>query len=284
MSHVVVITGMSGAGRSVAGDTLEDMGWFVIDNLPADLVSKVGELASSTSGYEQVVLVMAGFSESLGHLESLRSEVTALKIVFLEASTDALVRRYEQTRRRHPLAEDGGSLVDAIERERRLLSTLRSSADLVIDTSDLNPHQLRDRITSFFDDSSADDALRIMVSSFGFKHGLPLDVDLVFDCRFLQNPNWIDELRPLSGKDAPIQRFVLDREVTAEFLDRLDAMLEVLLPAYAEQGKSYLSIAFGCTGGRHRSVAMAEAMSRRLTERGWRPRVSHRDIDRESTT
>lgn len=268
----------------MAGDTLEDMGWFVIDNLPADLVSKVGELASSTSGYEQVVLVMAGFSESLGHLESLRSEVTALKIVFLEASTDALVRRYEQTRRRHPLAEDGGSLVDAIERERRLLSTLRSSADLVIDTSDLNPHQLRDRITSFFDDSSADDALRIMVSSFGFKHGLPLDVDLVFDCRFLQNPNWIDELRPLSGKDAPIQRFVLDREVTAEFLDRLDAMLEVLLPAYAEQGKSYLSIAFGCTGGRHRSVAMAEAMSRRLTERGWRPRVSHRDIDRESTT
>lgn len=282
VSRIVVITGLSGAGRSVAGGTLEDLGWFVIDNLPAGLVSKVADLASSTTGgYERVALVMAGFSESLSEIEHLRTDSAAVTVVFLEASTDVLVRRYELTRRRHPLAEDGGTLVDAIERERELLSATRTAADLVIDTSELNPHQLRDRFSGYFDDTAVDESLRIMVSSFGYKHGLPIDVDLVFDCRFLPNPNWIDELRPLSGLDERIQEFVLDREVTQDFLDHLTAMLDGLLPAYDEEGKSYLSIAFGCTGGRHRSVAVTEGVSRLLAERGWRPRVSHRDIHRE---
>ncbi len=280
VSQVVVITGLSGAGRSVAGGALEDLGWFVIDNLPAGLVSKVGELASSTGGYERVALAMAGFSESLAEIEALRADVSALTVVFLEASTDVLVRRYELTRRRHPLADDGTPLVEAIERERTLLAPTREAADLVVDTTELNPHQLRERVTGFFAEAGNDGSLRVLVSSFGFKHGLPLDADLVIDCRFLPNPNWVDELRPLSGLDQSIQEFVVGREVTGEFLDRLLALLDTLLPAYAEEGKSYLSLAFGCTGGRHRSVAVTEEVAVRLTERGWQPRVSHRDIDR----
>ena len=219
---------MSGAGRSVAGGTLADLGWFVIDNLPAGLVSKVGELASSTQGYERVALVMAGYSESLAELEALRRQVSTLTIVFLEASTDVLVRRYEQTRRRHPLDDDTTSLLEVIERERTLLASTRATADVVIDTSEFNPHQLRQRITGIFDDAGVDESLRIMVSSFGYKHGLPLDVDLVFDCRFLPNPNWVDELRPFSGRDPDVQNFVLDRDVTRQFIDRLLAMLDVL--------------------------------------------------------
>jgi UPF0042 nucleotide-binding protein len=282
VKRVVVVTGLSGAGRSVAAGSLEDLGWFVIDNLPADLVPKVGELASSTGGsYDRVALVMGGgHGEPVpGQIEALRKHVREVTVVFLEASTDVLVRRYEATRRRHPLAE-GRNLVDAIEEERERLVGARAAADLVIDTSELNPHELRDRLTSQFEDIETAEPLRITLSSFGYKHGLPLDVDIVLDCRFLPNPHWVDELRPHSGLDADVQDYVLEREITSRFLSDLSAMLDHLLPAYAEEGKSYLTIAFGCTGGRHRSVAVAERMSRMLAERGWRPRVSHRDINR----
>ncbi len=283
MTRVVVVTGLSGAGRSVAAGALEDLGWFVIDNLPADLVPKVGELASSTTGtFDRVALVMGGFSEPVHQIEALRSQLGQLDqvtAVFLDTSTEALVRRYEATRRRHPLA-DGQGLVEAIEDERVRLAEARATADLVIDTTELNPHQLRDRLTREFGEVGHDETTRVTLTSFGFKYGLPLDVDIVLDCRFLPNPHWEDELRPMSGLDPEVQDYVLEREITASFLDRLNGMLDELVPAYEEQGKTFLTIAFGCTGGRHRSVAVAEALGRRLKEQGWRLRVSHRDVNR----
>lgn len=278
---VTVVTGLSGAGRSVAAGALDDLGWFVIDNLPVSLVPKVAELATSATGnYDRVALVMAGYDDEMAHqVDELRRTINNVTVIFLEASAETLVRRYKLTRRRHPLS-DGTSLTDAIEEERERLVAARATADLVIDTSDLNVHQLRDRLTKAFPDDGLEGTMRVAVTSFGFKHGMPLDVDLVLDCRFLPNPHWEEELRPLSGKDPEVREYVLERELTERFLDRLNGLLDELLPAYADEGKSFLSIAFGCTGGRHRSVAVAEAIGQQLKERGWLPRVSHRDIDR----
>lgn len=294
----------------MAAGAFEDLGWFVIDNLPGALVSKVGELAlSGRGGYDRVALVMGGYDEEISQeIELLRDQVEDVRAVFLEASTDVLVRRYVSTKRRHPLIGDdlssdsdsesdsdsagesagdvnGGSngeggLVAAIELEREHLSPARAAADLVIDTSALNPHQLRERISSQFVDLATDASMRITLTSFGFKHGIPLDVDLVFDCRFLPNPHWDAELRPFSGKDPEIQEYVVDHPAGQRFLADLDQMLEHLLPEYSDEGKSYLTVAFGCTGGRHRSVAIAESVGRMLKDGGWQPRVSHRDIDR----
>lgn len=278
---VTVVTGLSGAGRSVAAGAFEDLGWFVIDNLPVSLVPKVAELATSvTATYERVALVMAGYDTEMAvQVDALRSELDDLTVVFLEASDEVLIRRYVSTKRRHPLS-DGSSLSKAIAQERERLGAARAAADLVIDTSDLNPHQLRERLSGQFADADASDSMRVTVSSFGFKHGIPLDVDLVLDCRFLPNPHWEPELRPLSGKDPEIQDFVLKRPEAEKFMNNLMTLLDDLLPAYEEEGKSYLTIAFGCTGGRHRSVAVAEAIAARLKDRDWLPRVAHRDIDR----
>ncbi len=276
-----MVTGLSGAGRSVAAGMFEDLGWFVIDNLPVSLVPKIAELAGSSSDYEHLALVLHGYDEEMAaQVDALRSELEQLSVVFLEASDDVLIRRYKSTKRRHPLADDGLPVTAAIEMERRRLMQAKEGADLVIDTSDLNPHQLRDVLSSTFASGTNDHAMRITVSSFGFKHGLPLDVDMVIDCRFLPNPHWNPELRPFSGQDANVREFVLERDVTVRFLDRLGSLLEELLPAYAEEGKSYFTVAFGCTGGRHRSVAVAESVAERLTSGGWMPRVFHRDIDR----
>lgn len=282
MTQIVLVTGLSGAGRSVAAGALEDRGWFVIDNLPAALVSKIGELTlTSRAGYEKVALVMGGYDEELtAEVESLRKTIDDVRTVFLEASTDVLVRRFESTKRRHPLADDR-SLVDAIEQERSELVRARAAADLVIDTTELNPHQLREQLGWHFeDDEQGGASMRLSLMSFGFKHGLPMDVDMVLDCRFLPNPHWDENLRPLSGKDPEIQEYVIDRPASQKFLEHLDAMLTDLLPAYEEEGKTYFTIAFGCTGGRHRSVAVAEGIGRILKDRGWRPRVTHRDIER----
>lgn len=279
--QVVVVTGLSGAGRSVAAGTFEDLGWFVIDNLPVSLVPKIAELAGSTDDYERVALVMHGYDDEMAsQVESLRTELEQLRVVFLEASDRVLIRRYESTKRRHPLADDGLPVAEAIAAERRRLMQAKESADLVIDTSDLNPHQLRESLASMFATSVDDNGMRVAISSFGFKHGLPLDVDMVIDCRFLPNPHWNPELRPFSGLDDNVRDFVLEREVTGRFLDRLYDLLDELLPAYSEEGKSYFTVAFGCTGGRHRSVAVAETVADRLTSSGWTPRVFHRDIDR----
>jgi UPF0042 nucleotide-binding protein len=201
-----------------------------------------------------------------------------VRVLFLDAATDVLVRRYEASRRRHPLS-DGISLTSAIESERALLAAVKARADVVVDTSELNVHQLRDRVRGLFADES-DQGMQITITSFGFKHGLPMDADMVIDCRFLPNPHWVEELRPLSGLDADIVSYLDDQDLTGPFLDRCEDLLAMQLPAFEAEGKSYLSIAFGCTGGRHRSVAMAEAMAARLAARGREPRVVHRDIER----
>ncbi len=280
MAKLIVLTGLSGAGRSVAAGALEDSGWFVIDNLPPALVPKVADLADAGGHYERVALAMgSAVADLAAGIDELRETVDGVSVVFFEASTPVLVRRYESTKRRHPRAE-GVGLSQAIEAERVELGALRSKADEVIDTSFLNPHQLRERILGLFGDVQDEPQMRVTVSSFGFKHGIPLDVDLVLDCRFLPNPFWDPDLRALNGKDPEVQDYVFTPEVAQRFLGHLDDLLGDLLPAYADEGKSYLTVAFGCTGGRHRSVAVAERVAATLQGHGWLPRVHHRDIER----
>jgi UPF0042 nucleotide-binding protein len=279
----LVICGLSGAGRSQAAAHLDDLGWFVIDNLPAPLIPKVGELAATgTDGYAHVALVVrtsrSGTEEITDALDQLAPLVRRVRILFLDAPTSTLIRRYEDTRRRHPFAADDRTLAEAIEAERALLEGVKGDADVVIDTGELNVHQLRDRMRDLFVHERSQDEMHVNVVSFGYKHGLPLDVDVVLDCRFLPNPHWVDELRPLTGLDPEVRDHVLGQEVAAAFLDRVDELLAVVLPAQEAQGRSYLSIALGCTGGRHRSVAMAEAVAERLRARGHSPTVSHRDL------
>jgi len=283
MSDYVVIAGLSGAGRSQAANDFEDLGWFVIDNLPPALMSKVSELADAPGSTIERVALVTGTghydSELLENIAELRRSVPRLRILFLDCATRELVRRYEQTRRRHPLTT-GDTLEDAIEAERSLLEPVRADADVVIDTTDLNVHQLRDRIRGAFGQPDSDVGMQTAVRSFGFKHGIPIDADLVFDVRFMPNPHWVDELRPLTGLDGPVRDHVLEFDEVEAFLDKLTDLFELVLPAYRREGKSYLSIAIGCTGGRHRSVAIAEELGRRIRELGTPVAVTHRDIDR----
>jgi UPF0042 nucleotide-binding protein len=282
MSEFVVITGLSGAGRSQAADDLEDLGWFVIDNLPAELIPKVVELVQSPGSSTPRVALVVGAGAHQGDLmpalRSLRASGGRVRQLFLDASTDVLVRRYEGTRRRHPLLVAGEGLADAIARERELLEPVKAEADVVVDTSELNVHQLHDRIIGLFGEDHPDIGMQTRVVSFGYKHGLPLDVDIVLDCRFLPNPHWVDELRPLTGLDEPVRRYVLSQDAAGRLLERLDDLLGMLLPAYVAEGKSYLTVAFGCTGGRHRSVAIAEEVASQLRRRGFTPTVIHRDM------
>jgi UPF0042 nucleotide-binding protein len=280
MTEFLVITGVSGAGGSTAGDTFEDLGWFVIDNLPPALISTVVELVQKPgSETERVALVVRTehyLDELSTALDQLRKSSARVRILFLEASDEVLVRRYENTRRRHPMS-GSDRVSEAIERERTLLEAVKSEADVVVDTSDLNVHQLRDRLLDLFA-RDAETPLQTSIVSFGYKHGLPLDVDLVFDCRFLPNPHWVDRLRPLTGLDEPVREYVASQPETGEFLKRLDNLLELLLPAFVKEGKSYLSIGVGCTGGTHRSVYLAEELGALLRERGFNPMVKHRDL------
>jgi UPF0042 nucleotide-binding protein len=282
---VTVITGMSGAGRATAANVLEDLGFFVIDNLPPALMGKVAELArggSSPQRYGFGVDVRSGsFVEDLdAALGELRGHGARTRVLFLEASDDALIRRFDASRRPHPLA-DADRLLEGIQKERALLEELKGRADVVIDTSMLNVHELRDRLVAIFGAGAAAHALQVDIVSFGFKHGLPLDVDLVFDCRFLPNPHWVDELRPLDGRDEPVRDYVMAQADAQQYLDELRRLFALTLPAYEREGKAYLSIAMGCTGGRHRSVAMAEALGGILSELGYSPNVRHRDVGRE---
>ncbi len=283
-AEFVVICGLSGAGRSQAAANLEDLGFFVIDNVPAALIPKVGELAGAPgSTFERVGLVVRsgteGPEELRAALDQLSGVARQVRIVFLDAPSDVLIRRYEDTRRRHPLALEGVSLADAIEWERSLLEPLKGDAHVVVDTGSLNVHQLRDRIGGLFGEAGGT-GIRVNVVSFGYKHGLPLDVDLVLDCRFLPNPHWVDELRPLTGNDPAVRDYVLAQPDAIAFLEHLDGLLGTTLPAYAREGRTYLSIALGCTGGRHRSVAMAVAVAELLRAHGHDPAVTHRDVDR----
>ncbi|MBW3580127.1 MAG: RNase adapter RapZ [Actinobacteria bacterium] len=283
MSEFIVITGLSGAGRSQAANVLEDLGWFVIDNLPPALIDKVTELAQAPgTSIERVALVIgprAGLEELSVGLTSLRATGARVRIVFLEASDKVLVQRFTDTRRRHPLA-DGEGIVETIERERTTLAPVKAAADVVVDTTDLNVHQLRERIVALLDLDRTSEAMQTTVLSFGYKHGLPLDADLVIDCRFLPNPHWVEHLRARTGDDPEVRDYVMSFPETTEFLRRLEHLLELVLPAYLQEGKSYLTLALGCTGGRHRSVVIADEVAQRLRQRGFNASLVHRDVER----
>ena len=279
--EVTVLTGMSGAGRSTAADALEDLGYFVIDNLPPALIGKVADLARSgdrVNKYVLVVDVRSGlFVEDLiDALSDLEATGAQTRVIFLDAADEVLVRRYEATRRRHPLA-DSERVIDGIARERSLLENLKGRADVVLDTSSLNVHELRDRVRDVCLGEHRPGTLQISVVSFGYKHGVPVDVDLVFDVRFIPNPHWIEELRPLDGTDLAVKEYVLEQPVTPKYLESVTNLFALTLPAYESEGKSYLSVAFGCTGGRHRSVAVSEAFVGILGELGYSATVRHRD-------
>lgn len=281
MSEVLLVTGMSGAGRSTVSAALEDLGWFVIDNLPLQLVVRVSELAAAGSlDYTGVAFIVGrdGRVEPdalLAVERELQQMHTSAKILFLDAPDDVLIRRFEGNRRRHPFPAP--TLADSIKGERARLQSIHDAADLVIDTGPLNTNQLRRRIVETFADANSGEAMRVSIVSFGYSFGIPRDVDLVFDCRFLPNPHWDEDLRPLTGLDAPVADFVLHHEPAQHFLRDVTSMLEWQIPAFAAEGKSYLSIAIGCTGGRHRSVAIAEELRRRL---GIDNAVFHRDVSR----
>lgn len=285
MAEYLFLIGMSGAGRSTAAAVLEDRGWFVIDNLPPALLGKVAELANQPgSEYERLCLVAGrggydGVSELPPAIGAVRASGARVRVLYLEAPDEILVRRYEGTRRKHPIETELGVL-EAVRHERELLADLRADADIVLDTGDLNVHELRERLIELVDLSEPGDGMETTVVSFGYKHGIPLDVDLVFDCRFLPNPHWVPELRPMTGLDDKVKEYVLAAPESHELLDRLESLFELLLPAYAREGKSYLSVAIGCTGGRHRSVVLAEEMGEMMRRHGLHPSVHHRDIAR----
>ena len=280
MAEIVVITGLSGAGRSAAAGVLEDLGFYVVDNLPTSLVPTIVELAAKPgAGIDRLVLVSGrNHAELLPHVGSLKSSGHRVTMLYLDASTQMLVQRYEATRRRHPFDLDGDGVLEAIERERVALEEVKGAADLVIDTSDLNVHQLKDRIVAAFSETGST-TMQVSVESFGYKHGIPLDADIVMDVRFLPNPHWDDTLRPLTGRDAAVRDFVFDSEVTQRFLAHLEALLLDVVPSYQAEGRNYLTIAIGCTGGRHRSVAVAERVVATLAAHDVKAHASHRDVD-----
>jgi RNase adapter protein RapZ len=283
MSEYLVVTGMSGAGRSTAAATLEDLGWFVIDNMPSALISKVSELVDGTGSEMERVAFVVGrgggdLDDVLPAVDTLESSRNRVRILFLDAADDVLIRRFEGTRRRHPQVARG--VVDSIADERQLLSALRDRADLVIDTGELNTNQLRTRLMEVFGGEAAGSTMKTSIVSFGFKYGVPLDVDLMFDCRFLPNPYWDEALRSHSGLEPQVRQFVLGRSETSAFLGKLNDLLSMLIPAYTREGKSYLTIAMGCTGGRHRSVVLAEELARSLGDDGVPTTVFHRDVER----
>lgn len=283
--EVTVLTGLSGAGRSEAAKALEDLGWFVIDNLPPALIRKMLTLALAPGNdIKRIALVIDArggtfFNEAVTELEKVRRDVANFRLVFFEASNDSLVRRFDATRRRHPLATDDRVEV-GIQRERDVMARFRDGADLIVDTSDLSVRELRAKLSAYFEPGTPAEGLKTTVISFGYKHGLPLDADLVLDVRFLPNPHWIDELRPLTGLDDPVRDYVLGHEVTDDVLARAKDLLAVLLPGYQQEGRHYLTIALGCTGGRHRSVVLAQEIGAFIHDKGFGVKVIHRDVGR----
>ena len=283
---IVIVTGMSGAGRSTAAKSLEDLDWFVVDNLPPGLLATMADLGGRVKDAVPRIAVVVDV-RSRAFTEDLHSAIAELeargvhpRVVFLEAGDADLVRRFESVRRPHPLQGDG-RLVDGIARERELVREVRAEADLVIDTSGLNVHELRAKIVGFFGTDTGESSLRATVVSFGYKYGLPVDADLVVDCRFLPNPHWVPELRPKTGRDAAVRDYVLGQRGAKEFLDAYTEVLRLLAEGYEREGKHYVTVAVGCTGGKHRSVAMAEQIAARLRDEGIEVQTSHRDLGRE---
>jgi RNase adapter protein RapZ len=282
---LVIVTGMSSAGKSTAAHVLEDLGWYVVDNLPPQLLPSMLELTRrSDDGHRRLAAVVDVRSRSFfdalhDSIDELADRGVVPHVVFLDADDEVLVRRQESVRRPHPL-QGTGRMVDAVDRERRLLSLVRENADVVVDTSGLNVNQLRTKLHQVFE---TDDLprLRATVMSFGYKYGVPLDADFVVDMRFLPNPYWVAELRPQSGLDAPVSEYVLAHDAASVFLDRFVSSLEPVLEGYVQEGKRYMTVAIGCTGGKHRSVAMTMAMAGRLEKLGVQVGTLHRDLGRE---
>ena len=283
MADILLIAGLSGAGRSQAADDLEDLGWFVVDNMPTELIDKVVEIAAAGESLSKLALVVSTPSAQRGVvdvLKRLKQSGHRVRMLFLEATNSELVKRYGATRRKHPLAEGNSGVEQAISKERALLEPVKAEADLIIDTTSLTVHQLKMQLSELFSEDGAVDSVQVSVVSFGYKHGIPLDVDLVFDVRFLPNPHWDENLRPMSGLDAPVREFVMAQDLANKFLGQVESMLSILLPAYGAEGKTYLTVAIGCTGGRHRSVVIAEQLKLWLNQNSQNPRVTHRDISR----
>ncbi|MFN2594562.1 MAG: RNase adapter RapZ [Actinomycetota bacterium] len=283
---LIVISGMSGAGRSEAARAFEDLGWLVIDNLPPALITKMLTLAFSPGNdFKRIALVIDArggtfFDEAAEALAKLRRDLSNFRLLFLDASDDSLVRRFDATRRKHPLALDDRVVV-GIQRERDLMSRFRDGADLIIDTSDLTVRELRTKIgASFGEEPSVGSGLKITVVSFGYKFGLPLDADIVLDVRFLPNPHWVEGLRELTGLDGPVREYVLQQPQTTDFLKRTRDLFDILLPGYQSEGRHYLTVAIGCTGGRHRSVVLAQELHEIVGEAGLNSKVIHRDVER----
>ena len=284
---MVVLTGMSGAGRTTAGDVLEDRGWYVVDNLPPALIPRLMELTADDPHRQRVAAIVdvrsRDFTTELSAaIEELADHGWLPRVVFVDSSDESLVRRFEAVRRPHPLQGEG-LLLDGIRRERRMLGDLRSEADVVIDTSNYNVHQLSAKIDNLLN-ADTQVRLRFAVMSFGFKYGIPLDADVVLDLRFLTNPYWIPELREFSGRDEPVRDFVLGQELTGTYLDHAEQMLRTAVRGYLGEGRRYLTVAIGCTGGKHRSIAIAEELARRfadLEEGGVQMTTFHRDLGLE---
>ena len=286
MPRVVIISGLSGSGKSTALKALEDVGFFCIDNMPVPLLPRVLELASShgehrsQGGTRPYAFVIDSrerdfLSEAGAMIAQLRSEGTSVKVIFLEAEDDVLVRRYSETRRRHPTSQ-GGTVREGIEREREMLSGIRERADVLLDTTELTVHALKARVQELVSEQ-AEATLNVTLMSFGFKYGLPPECDLVFDVRFLPNPYFVDELRPRTGLESQVADYVMSFPEAARFVELANVMLDFSLPLYEREGKTYLTIGVGCTGGKHRSVAIIEVLASRLRGRGWSASTRHRD-------
>lgn len=280
----LIITGLSGAGKSRAADVLEDLDYYCVDNLPVALMPKFAELCIATGGrYEKVALVTDvraknGFDELLKTLDQLKDMNCACRILYMDADVPTIVRRYKETRRPHPLAKRGGSIEEAVYREIDLLAPIRERADFIVNSSELTLGQLQGRLFELIAPAGTKRQLEVTVEAFGFKHGVPLDADLVFDVRFLPNPYYLEELRPLTGLDRPVAQYVFDSVEARTFMAKLEDLLDFLLPLYVEEGKLSLLIAVGCTGGRHRSVAIAAALTEYLKAKGISAENINRDI------
>ena len=284
--YFLIVSGMSGAGKSRAVATLEDLGYYCVDNLPISLIPRFAEIClAATERYERVELVTdvrAGgdFQQLFDSLDSIKSMGCDYRILFLNTDTPTLIRRYKETRRKHPLMEKGMSMTAAIEKEREMLSGLRDRADFVVDTTGLSAAGLRERLLTLFSGTESGEVFEVIVQSFGFKYGIPIDADLVFDVRFLPNPYYIAELKECTGLEEAVRAFLFGYRQTTEFMRHLEELFAFLLPQYVEEGKSSLVIAVGCTGGHHRSVAVAHALTEFIRQKGYRVEETHRDISR----
>lgn len=286
MPELVIVTGMSGAGRTEAMHAFEDLGYFCVDNLPSGLIGNLLEVTGmpgQADGHRRLAVVCDArnrsfFANLMDELRKIKGQGIDYQVLFLDAADEKLIARYKSSRRRHPLCADGASIANGIERERRLLFELREGAHHVIDTTAMLPPQLRATIRALFAPGEERAGLLVTVYSFGFKHGAPRDADLVMDVRFLPNPYYDPALRPLTGLDAPVRDFVLYRKETEEFQQRWRALLDCVMPGYVAEGKQQLAIAIGCTGGQHRSVALAESTADYLKAKGYRVSIAHRDL------